>query len=329
RLRRAAVLEQRLGRAEDAREELENLLASTGDSLSVLCMLADLDERLGAPLAAAELWVRASALASDPDQASQLLGRGCEAFLAGGDTESARRTLLGLEARVRPEKRLELLVAIERQQNDPLAHADALEALAAEPSVADEHRAALLTEAAEASLAAGAQEAALARALAAAALAPTSADAQLLARSLEYRRRGAGTVAEARATIEALDGLAHLSPEQTELAAFLRAEALDLCAGANAGRVELERAEAAVGPRPLIALGIAERLSAAGDLLRGLAYYDVALGGDLLGLRRRAEVAFRAAQIARALADPERMTTYLEIAAQDPTAREHATRLGF
>src|SRR5690606_18438914 len=169
--------------------------------------------------------------------------------------------------------------------------------------------------------------------------------------------------------------LAHLSPEQTELAAFLRAEALDLCAGANAGRVELERAEAAVGPRPLIALGIAERLSAAGallrglayydvalggdllglrrraeaavgprplialgiaerlsaagDLLRGLAYYDVALGGDLLGLRRRAEVAFRAAQIARALADPERMTTYLEIAAQDPTAREHATRLGF
>ncbi|MFO7179427.1 MAG: hypothetical protein DIU78_012075 [Pseudomonadota bacterium] len=329
RLRRAAVLEQRLGRAEEARGELEHLLASTGDSLSVLCMLADLDERLGAPLAAAELWVRASALARDTDQASELLGRGCEAYLAGGDAESARRTLFGLAERVRPEKRLELLVEIERRHNDPLALAEALEALAAEPSIADERRAALLVEAAEASLAAGAQQAALERALAAAALAPTWPEAQLLARSLEYRRRGAGTVADARATIEALDGLAHLTPEQTELAAFLRAEALDLCAGANAGRVELERAEAAVGPRPLIALGIAERLSGAGDLLRGLAYYDVALGGDLLGLRRRAEVAFRAAQIARALADPVRMKTYLEIAAQDPAAREHATQLGF
>src|SRR5690606_41448317 len=114
RLRRAAVLEQRLGRAEDAREELENLLASTGDSLSVLCMLADLDERLGAPLAAAVLWVRASALASDPDQASQLLGRGCDACPAGGDTEAARRTLLGLDERVSPETRIAQPVPIAR-----------------------------------------------------------------------------------------------------------------------------------------------------------------------------------------------------------------------
>ncbi|HMJ14585.1 MAG TPA: hypothetical protein VK524_24405, partial [Polyangiaceae bacterium] len=44
RLRRAMVLEQRLGRADEARQELEALLVSTGDALSVLRVLADLNE---------------------------------------------------------------------------------------------------------------------------------------------------------------------------------------------------------------------------------------------------------------------------------------------
>ncbi|HEX6274190.1 MAG TPA: hypothetical protein VFZ53_14175, partial [Polyangiaceae bacterium] len=84
RLRRATVLEQRLGRSDEARAELEALVASTGDHLSVLRVLADLNERLGDGLRAAPLWLRASALASDRSEAADLARRAVQANLAGG-----------------------------------------------------------------------------------------------------------------------------------------------------------------------------------------------------------------------------------------------------
>ncbi|MEO6601283.1 MAG: hypothetical protein ABIQ16_15505, partial [Polyangiaceae bacterium] len=98
RLHRATVLEQRLGRAEDARAELEALTAETGDNLSVLRVLADLHVRLGAPLRAAPLWLRASAIAQDRTEAADLSRRACESYLQGGDVDSARRVLEGMGA---------------------------------------------------------------------------------------------------------------------------------------------------------------------------------------------------------------------------------------
>src|SRR6185503_7509887 len=83
-LHRAMVLEQRLGRPDEARNELEAVLAATGDNMSVLRVLADLDERLGTPLRAAPLWMRASAVSRDRDEAADLARRACEAYLAGG-----------------------------------------------------------------------------------------------------------------------------------------------------------------------------------------------------------------------------------------------------
>ena len=67
RLRRATLLEQRLGRADEARAELEALTAATGDnSLSVLRVLADLGTNGWARRCApAPLWLRASAVAQD------------------------------------------------------------------------------------------------------------------------------------------------------------------------------------------------------------------------------------------------------------------------
>lgn len=96
RLRRATTLEQRLGRSDEAKAELEALLATTGDHLVVLRELADLDERLSEPLMAAPLWLRASSLAPDPAEAAELAQRSYQAYLHGGDVEAARRVLEGM-----------------------------------------------------------------------------------------------------------------------------------------------------------------------------------------------------------------------------------------
>ena len=96
RLRRATTLEQRLGRSDEAKAELEALLATTGDHLVVLRELADLDERLSEHLTAAPLWLRASALAHDRAEAAELAQRSHQAYLRGGDVEAATRVLEGM-----------------------------------------------------------------------------------------------------------------------------------------------------------------------------------------------------------------------------------------
>jgi tetratricopeptide (TPR) repeat protein len=328
RLRRATVLEQRLGRAEDARAELEGLLATTGDSLSALRMLADLQQRLGAPLSAAPLWLRASRVARDPDETADLVRRSCEAYLQGGDAEAARQALDALDGWAHSEATLTLAVEVGRRRDDPLSLALALEQLAELSSVPVSRRVALWLEAARASITGGADEAALRRAQSAARLDPASADAQLLVLSLEYRRQGRVLPNEAEAMVALLRRLGErLPPEQLELRAFLLAEALELSAGPDAALVELERTQSAIGARPLLALAFAERLADRGESARALDAYDVALAGELSSLKNPAEVAFRAAKLARALGDLERAARYLELLAKDPVVRERAQKL--
>jgi tetratricopeptide (TPR) repeat protein len=187
RLRRATVLEQRLARSDEARAELEALVATTGDHLSVLRVLADLNERLLDPLRAAPLWLRASALASDRGEAADLARRACQAYLAGGDIEAAHRVLEGMETWVGQEKVLELEVEIERRRENPERLADALDELATQGEKEPERRAALLVEAARASLAAGDEAKALERASRAASLVPGLAEAETLVNDLRER----------------------------------------------------------------------------------------------------------------------------------------------
>jgi drug/metabolite transporter superfamily protein YnfA len=78
-----ALAELPLARSDEARSELETLLGATGDHLCVLRVLADLDERLGDALAAAPLWLRASALSTDREEAADLARRACQAHLDG------------------------------------------------------------------------------------------------------------------------------------------------------------------------------------------------------------------------------------------------------
>jgi tetratricopeptide (TPR) repeat protein len=328
RLQRATVLEQRLGRADEARVELEALTAATGDNLSVLRVLADLHERLGAPLRSAPLWLRASAIAQDRAEAADLSRRGCEAYLAGGDFDSARRVLEGMGAWAQSPKLLELAVEVERRRGNPRALAEALDELATASTGSAQERADWLVEGARAWLAGGKADLALSLATRAARVAPESATAQLLARELEYRSQGTGDAADARVTVAELRRIRPpLTPEQNELCAFLLSEALDVAAGIGAGEAELERASHELGERPLIALGLAERRAerAPSD---ALALFDIALGGDLHGLRTRGKVALRAAEVAFVLSNPDRASGYLAIATSEPETREQARMEG-
>ncbi len=324
RLRRATVLEQRLGRADEALRELEALTAATGDNLSVLRVLADLHERLGGPLRAAPLWLRASAVAQDRTEAADLSRRACEAYLNGGDVDSARRVLEGMGAWAQSPKLLELAVEVERRRGSPQSLAEALDELATASTAPEQQRADWLVEGARAWLSGGKPDLALSLATRAARIAPESGSAQLLARQLEYTSHGAGDTADARVTVAELRGIrTPLDADQGELCAFLIAEALDVAGGNGIGEAELARVGAELGERPLIALGLAER-KAERDQSEALRLFDVALGGDLHGLRTRGKVALRAAEVAFALDNSDRARGYLAIAMSETETRDQA-----
>jgi len=325
RLRRAAVLEQRLGRPDEACAELEALVTATGDTLSVLRVLADLHERLGTPLRAAPLWMRASAVASGRDEAADLSRRACEAYLAGGDVEAARRVLEGMGAWARSERLLELGVEVERRRQNPVGLAEALDELATASSKPAEERAALLVEAARTSLAAGDQAAALAQATRACRMAPEQADAQLVARHLEYLTHGGpGSPDDARVAASELRAVrGELTVEQADLRSFLTAEALDCALGGDAGLRELLRCRAELGDTPLVSMALAERLEAS-EPAQALPLFERALSGDLQGLRSKSRVALSAARAAKRLNEPDRALGYLDAALGDPSTRDAA-----
>src|SRR6185503_19514357 len=120
------------------------------DQLHVLLTLAALDDRLGAPLRAAPLWLRASALCTDKSEAADCACRACEGYLAAGDVEAATRVLGGIEAWVGQRRFLELAVKVERQRDRPRVLGETLEELASLGDSPPEQRARWLVEAARA-----------------------------------------------------------------------------------------------------------------------------------------------------------------------------------
>lgn len=254
RLRRAAVLEHRLGRAEEARSELEDFTATTGDHRSVLRVLSDLNERLGAPLRAAPLWLRASAVTTDREEASDLAIRACEAYLSGGDLASARRVLDGTLTWARSERALGLAVEIERRAGNSLALAEAIDELVRVSAAEPERKASLLMEAAQASVAGGALDEARAHAERARELAPASARAHLLLRWLDAKRSEAPVGADDAMDLEELNALADSGPsdaEPLELSPGQAPAPADLEANRRsgfAGRYSLRLGEAASFP---------------------------------------------------------------------------------
>ncbi len=327
RLRRAAVLEQRLGLLDEAAAELGALLADGPDDQSALRFLADIHERRGAQLDAAALLVRLAELAATSDEKAEYGLRAAAAYLAGGQVDLAERALDRIAPIAPPEGLLSLRVELVRATGDSRALGDALEQLAASSGEPAERRAAFLLEAARAAGASGDDGAALERARRALKLAPSLADAVLEARRLEYRGGGAGTPREAQAAVEDLTRIeGRLEPSQIELHAFLLAEELDVIQGGGAGMRELSRRHAEVGPQPLIALGMAERMVRGKNFDAALPLFTQALAGDLRGLRGRGRVALAAAEAAASAQAFTQAAELLDLAAGEPETQLIAQR---
>jgi hypothetical protein len=326
RLRRAAILEQRLGRLDEACDELSLLLAEWPNSPGALRYLADLLERRGEPARAAPLWQRAAALETDPVGRDELELRAGRAALASGDTATALVHASRISANgPAHHASLELRVEVARRLGDDKPLGDALEALAVGEAVDPQTRSELLLEAAQSAARAGDPHGAQERAMRAAEAAPERATPQLLARALEYRLRGAGAPDEARRTIEDLGCIREvIEGPDAALRAFLLAEALDVVQGRGAGLRELESARAQIGDHPLLGLGLAERFAAMGQASAAVDEYRLALRGSLLDLRKGGSVALHAAEAAMRAGRDQDAAHFLDLAQTDPDSRVQA-----
>ncbi len=327
RLRRAAVLEQRLGRLDEAVAELEALLEEASDDATAVRFLADLHERIGAPSRAAPLWLRASELSATIDDKAEYGLRACRCHLEGGDVSAARTTLEDIAPMAPREAVIEIRVELARRSGDARVLADALDQLASTAYHTPERRAALLLEAARAAASVGDDAAALEKARRAAKIAPDQADAVIEARRLLYRVGGAGAPREAQ---EAVDELLRIEPRvavsDIDVFAFLLAEELDVIQGGGAGMRELAKRHAAHGPSPLVALGMAERLTRNRSFDEALPLFEEALKGPLRGLRTRGRVALAAAEAAQHAGSLDVAARLLDDAASEPDTRAIAQR---
>jgi hypothetical protein len=327
RLRRAAVLEQRLARLEDAAKELEAVLAEAPSDLRALRYLADVRERLADKAAAAPLWRKLAELAEGDEDRADAAVRACRGYLVAGDVGAARALLDGPAATAPADVRLDLRLDLARQQGDGKALVAAIEERAAGAQPPEPAIGSLLLEASTVASRAGDDATALERARRATSFAPDDVAALLEARRLEYRARGAGTPREAQAIVDELVRVApRLATSQVELHAFLLAEELDVIQGGGAGLRELSKRHAEHGPLPLVALGMAERLARSRSFDAALPLFAKALDGDLRGLRGRGHVAIAAADAAVQVSQLEAAARWLEVASRDPEARALAQR---
>ena len=325
--RRAAILEQRLGRLEEAAAELEQLLRETPAHPSALRWLADLLERLNAPARALPILAQLAQSATDPVEQEAIGALRVKALLGNGDVGGARAILATLLERKASSAAVhEARVAIARATEDAVSLGAALEDLARTSADDARTRSEMLVEAAQAAARVGDTEASLLRARDAARLAPDVAATQLFARGLEYRLRGAGSLEDAKVTIAALARLTSdttLEPEDLSLCAFLLAEAEDIVA-LGSGEATLRSCLGAVGPQALVTLGLAERALAAGRYPEAVHFFTDAVYGNLLGLRRHGIVALAAADAAKRASDEDSELRFLEEAAKDPDTRAEA-----
>ncbi|MEP7125827.1 MAG: hypothetical protein ABJE95_33155, partial [Byssovorax sp.] len=327
RLRRAAVLEQRLRDLPAAAAELEALLVDAPDDVSALRFLADVKERLGDTAGAGMLLHRLADLSATSDEKADYGLRAATAYLASGDLTTAEQILETVAPIAERESVLEVRVELARRRGDGRALSDALDRLSTSSRAPSEQRAAILLDASRAASAIGDDTAALERARRAAKLVPTSPDAVLEARRLEYRAFGTGTPREAQAAVDELGRIAgRLEAPHVELHVFLLAEELDVIQGGGAGMRELSRRHAEVGPLPLIALGMAERLVRGKNFDAALPLFDLALAGDLQGVRPRGRVAIAAAEAAASALDHDAAARLLAVAAGEPETRVVAQR---
>lgn len=329
RLRRAALLEQRLGRVEEACAELEAILTTSPDDKSALSYLADLYGRTEHADKAAPLWER---LSEQPERSEEerveFALKAVYGFTVAGEPERALSRLEKVKKHVPTEVVAELRVSAARASGDQLGLALALDELSSVKRFESaEDQASVLHEAAQAALASGDESGALLRLRRAARLDPKNGRAALEALRLEYRHRGTGTPREAQAAVDQLAAITEgLADDLVELHTFLLAEELDVIQGGGAGMRELTHRHAEIGPLPLIALGMAERLARNRTHEQALPLYQKALEGDFQGLRSRGRVALAAADSAIQVGSLELAQKLLDEAQDLPETRSLVER---
>ncbi|NUO52365.1 MAG: hypothetical protein HOV80_26235, partial [Polyangiaceae bacterium] len=327
-LRRAVVLDQRLDRRDDAKRELEEILEASPEDKSALALLADLVAKGDAKGRAAEIWDRLSAQpGSDAAERRDYAIRAARSYLEAEDPAAALRVLDREGGPILDEESAQVRVDALRASGDSRALITAIDQLVASGTPSSEECGALLVEAARASFDAGDEAGALSRARRALRYAPGSADAVLECARLEYRARGMGTPREAQGVVESLGTVSSgLESGLVPLHTFLLAEALDVIQGGGAGMRELSKRHAELGPRPLLALGMAERLARSRSFESAVPLFDQALSGDLAGLRERGRVALAAADAAIQAEALDSARRFLGIAEAVPGLGVHVDR---
>jgi tetratricopeptide (TPR) repeat protein len=328
-LLRSELLESKLGRPAEARQELLALVEQAPADRTVVERLAQVSEDLGDHVAAAGAWLTASGLSSTRPAAAQLAERACQLFLDSGEVMSARRVLAAPQTLPRSLGLARLGVRLERDGENEPRLARALEELAGVEEQPSRDRAAALLEAANLWRRLGDDERACQSASQAARWLPEDVEAQILASYLEYRRRGAPSQEEARATVERMQNVwEQLSQDQLDLAAFLLAEALDRVEGGEAGLMRLRSLQPRLGSTPLLSVVLAERLARGPTPKDALPHFDVALnGGDLRGLRKPSQLALEAARAAQRAELFGLVHRYAKLADNDPELAEEIARL--
>lgn len=330
RLRRAALLEQRLRRPAEARAELETLLLEAPRSKSALRYLADLTERTGDHVATLLILDRLREL--DPEDQ----GARCEVevrmariHLDDGRLDEARGLVLGVLARRESVEALQVHVEIARAGGARGELGAALQAFARAGAEDAHARAELLVEAARLAAAEADLALALQRAQEATRSAPNLASALLLARALEYRLRGIGGADQALQTLTELgSSLRGLSEAEQVVRAFLVAAATRVAHGTTRAVAAVRELVTELGPQALLAFALAESDAAEGRLDVALAGYDEALKGPLHGLHEPAEIAILAAAAAEAAGDVPRAMHYIDLALGAPNTKVAALERG-
>src|SRR5207248_4842601 len=110
------------------------------------------------------------------------------------------------------------------------------------------------------------------------------------------------------------------------LQTFLLAEALDVVQGGGAGLRKLSERYADLGAHALLAVAMAERIVAQWNFTAAVPLFDIALRGNLLGLRRRGAVALAAADAAMRAEQHEHALRFLDMAAADTHTRTLALK---
>lgn len=321
-LRRAAVLETRLGRANQARELLLEM-ANRDEDRSALRMLADSWERSGDHTEAAELWGRVQKVAADQMESDDAAFRAAFCFVESGTPRRAAEFLDKIKRPGPAHRKLGLEVA--RTLGEPAAIRQQLIGLA-EVTVGDNAQVgAHFLEAARLALDAGEFGQAESCARRARDALPKSAEIRLLVARLRVRRSTPKTSEQGEQLLADLEGTEQLTAAtDREVCVFLRSQAVRVAKSEKAAIELLEAAIEAQGERALLALGLAELLRDAPE--RALSLYESAVGGELYGFRGEGEVLLAAGRVARELGEFSRARAFASAVSDEDPLRARAAK---